>query len=406
MRISFLLVALSIALSQCLAAAAGSGFTIPLPAGPSSTEFFNGGAGDMYYTVGTGGRLFGVNLTSKQLQFTSAYPDGGSTPVITALHPFDVPGGLVIVDVGDMIALDGKGELLWVSASFTLPSDRKYSYTVINSTLFVASNTAQTFNAVNLLTGDIISTMTISNGDVFKDRAILTVTEEDSSGQADVSTLVEFSLPSLQQVWSISNVGAYIGSTDKYLLVENKTFAGEDTQVLVLDVKTKKVLRVLDAMNGIIADGFAPIIHKNILICELGVSTVRLAAFNIDTGVEMWQMFIGPAGQGTSSGAQVIGDSLVTIHHLTLSIMNLTSGQIVLTRGNVPYTSEHTVTPFGHNQFNVVNLQGYTTWNSKGQLVGTNEMAPSASASTVTVYVWKNAYDVTTVGSAVVGTPI
>lgn len=371
-------------------------FTIPLPVGPSQTEFATALSGNTYYTVGAGGKLFAVNLTSKSVAWSKEF-DGDA---ISALNAFD---NVVFVTTmgGSTIALNPDGTLAWVSDLVSVSSDPARNK-VIGSTLYTINEVTGYYTAFDITTGNVISSKIVNSG-VFvgTDEVILNM----GGGFGGGPTYLEaYNMTTNTKLWTLNNVGAYLTASNDYLLVSNVS-AQDSTDVLVYDHSTMTLKRTLHAMGGVVSNGFPTTVHGGKALMLLGKQTLRLALYDLVTGYETWSEFVGTNTGSGKTAVLDVGNSLVTLIGLTLSSLNTTTWQKTLSIPNVPTDSKGSLSYLGDGILMAGNLQGYTVWDIQaGQLLSRNEHSPGASGGKAKT--WINGIMVSTDGAAVIGTKV
>jgi hypothetical protein len=386
-------------------------FQIPLGVGPSNTEFYTAGVGNTYYTVGQGGKLFAVDLTTKSILWHREFA-GDAITGMQGLAAGSVE--ILLISLNDVtMALNNKSQLMWVTSAFdTAALTTPNQWTVSGNYLFVIANSQ--FSAIDLTTGIINSSIPCTSGQVFPNEAILQTQTAGGTNQ-----LVAYALPSMTQKWSLA-VEAFLAQNSKYLVVAYDNSNAGYTEALVLNPNTLDQIAVIRDVTGIVSDQFAEIINENFLLAKIG-SNQDWAYFDLRTGNKLWQITPdgtsssslsassengGGSGSATDSNAIATPHSIILLSGLGLHFINISNGMRMGFRPNVPVTEEGTITLDFHGSVaNVWNLQGYTSWSTlNGQFLGSNEMDPSpSSSSTSTSYLWENKYYVSTRGAYVIG---
>lgn len=340
----------------------------------------------MYFTMGQGGQLFGVNLTSKKVVYTKDFRGNGVSGL------YGAPSGTVIVQMGNInTAFDAKGNYLWSSDEFTFTT-RANAYLILGNKLYIASDSQSSFFVVDLTTGLTVGDpMPITAGNIYPNGlAALTILNSTTN----IPVVTGFQLPAMTQLFAIPNVVHYLTANDDFFLVTNVSNGA--TQVLVYDRSTMALINTLHAMEGVYASGFTPVISANFGLFMVGTDVIRLLGIDLLNGYIHYEIYLG-----NEPGTFIQGTSgYVTISKTNLQVIDLNTGKVTLSISNVPYTSTHTIVSLGNDLIQVINLQGYTTWNIKtGAFVSSNEMSPGFNPAAS--YNW-NGLSVYTLGAAVV----
>lgn len=369
-------------------------FTIPLPASQSEQETAITLGNDMYFTVGTGGKLFAVNLTSKTVAWTSEFEGG----FITQMGEFN--GVLIVQGTSTTLALSTKdGSLMWVSSGWSLAPNPKNNR-VMGNTLVIVS--ATNFAVVDLTTGATTKTIETEGGGVAGDQAFLLELDINSF----VNNIEVYNLTTVTKQYELRNVANYLAASTKYLVITNMSGTTFENIVTVFDAATGAKKYDISDVGGIDSNIqlFTPIISGDKMYALIGQIQTRLVQFDLaNNGHKDWHIDFSNTNPSASSSITPIGDSLLILSGLTVSVHNSSTGALVKKIENVPSNQEATVDVLAGSVITIPNLQGFTAWDiATGTMLIQNEHAPGAGAGIS----WKDGITVQTKGASVVGTKL